>query len=157
MEDDYSRRLWATRLENETDDNVIDGMKSLLHDHKKYDSLLTDNGSQFNRKNSTMRKYCDQYLTWRHIWASIDHPQNMGKLSNAQKGLKIFLMHGLGRSSSAYDLESIDRCILAYTDWYNNGMRISTTKCYSEERYSGSRNGDWYVRFVRKLNRNCDS
>ncbi|MDN5868280.1 MAG: hypothetical protein L0H55_12910 [Candidatus Nitrosocosmicus sp.] len=40
-------------------------MKRLLqHNHKKYDSLLTDNGgSYFNRKNSTMRKYCDQYLT----------------------------------------------------------------------------------------------
>ena len=38
------------RLENETDDNVVDSMKR-LHD-QKYDSLLTDNGSQFNRKNS---------------------------------------------------------------------------------------------------------
>jgi hypothetical protein len=42
MEDDHSRKFWAARLENETDDNVVDGMKHLLHD-KKYDSLLTDN------------------------------------------------------------------------------------------------------------------
>ena len=61
MEDDHSRKLWVTRLDNETDDNVVDAMKRLLPD-QKYGSLLTDNGSQFNRKNSTMRRYCDQYL-----------------------------------------------------------------------------------------------
>ena len=72
MEDDHSRKLWAARLENETDDSVVGGMK-YLH-IQEYDSLLTDNGSQFNRKNSTMRKYCDQYLTGKHIWTSIHHP-----------------------------------------------------------------------------------
>jgi hypothetical protein len=147
MEDDHSRKLWAARLENETDDNVVDGML-LLHD-QKYDSLLTDNGSQFNRKNSTMRKYCDQSLIGRHIWTSIHHPQTMGKLSNAQKGLKRFLIHRLG--SRCTDHESIDRCILAYTDWYNNGKKVSTTKCYPEERYSGQRDDGWYVRFVKAL------
>jgi len=150
MEDDHSRKLWATRLENETDDNVVESMKRLLH-NQKYDSLLTDNGSQFNRKNSTMRKYCDQHLTGRHIWTSIHHPQTMGKLSNAQKGLKRFLIHRLGRSSSTIDTESIDRCILAYIDWYNNGKKISTTKCYPQERYSGHRDEGWYVRFVKVL------
>jgi len=29
----------------------------------------------------------------------------------------------LGRNGT--DHESIDRCILAYVDWYNNGKRIS--------------------------------
>ena len=38
MEDDHSRKFWVARLENETDDNVVDSMKR-LHD-KKYDSLL---------------------------------------------------------------------------------------------------------------------
>jgi len=80
IEDDHSRKLWAARLDNETDDNVVDGMKRLLH-NQKYDSLLTDNGSsQFSRKNSTIRKYCDQYLTGKHIWTSIHHPQTMGNL-----------------------------------------------------------------------------
>ena len=149
MEDDHSRKFWAARLENETDDNVVDGMKRLLHD-QKYDSLLTDNGSQFNRRNSIMRKYCDQYLTGTHIWTSIHHPQTMGKLSNAQKGLKRFLIHRLGRSNGT-DHESIDRCILTYIDWYNNGKKVSTTKCYPEERYSGQRDDGWYVRFVKAL------
>ncbi len=148
MEDDHSRKLWAARLDNETDDNVVDGMKRLLHD-QKYGSLLTDNGSQFNRKNSTMRRYCDQYLTGRHIWTSIHHPQTMGKLSNAQKGLKRFLIHRLGNHCT--DHESIDRCIMIYIDWYNNGKKISTTKCYPEERYSGQRDDGWYVRFVKAL------
>ena len=148
MEDDHSRKFWAARLENETDDNVVDGMKR-LHD-QKYDSLLTDNGSsQFNRRNSIMKKYCDQYLTGTHIWTSIHHPQTMGKISNAQRGLKRFLIHRLGRSCT--DHESIDRCILAYIDWYNNGKKISTTKCYPEERYSGQRDDGWYTRFVKAL------
>jgi hypothetical protein len=45
MEDDHSRKFWVTRLENETDDIVVDGMKH-LHE-QKYDSLLTDNGRQY--------------------------------------------------------------------------------------------------------------
>ncbi|MDN5846547.1 MAG: hypothetical protein L0H53_09775, partial [Candidatus Nitrosocosmicus sp.] len=147
MEDDYSRKLWAARLDNETDDNVVDGMKRLHI--KEYDSILTDNGSQFSRKNSIMRKYCDRYLTGRHIWTSIHHPQTMGKLSNAQKGLKRFLLHRLG--SRCTDKEKIDRCIEVYTDWYNNGKKISTTKCYPEERYSGQRDDGWYVRLVKTL------
>ena len=149
MEDDYSRKLWAVRLENEKDDNVIDGMKHLHI--KEYDSLLTDNGSsQFSRKNSTMRrKYCDQYLTGKHIWTSIHHPQTTGKLSNAQKGLKRFLIHRLGNRCT--DKEKIDRCIEVYTDWCNNGKKVSTTKCYPEERYSGKRDDDWYKRFVKAL------
>ena len=62
---------------------------------QKYDSLLTDNGSQFSRKNSVMKKYCKQYLREKHIWTSVHHPQTMGKLSNAQKGLKRFLIYRL--------------------------------------------------------------
>jgi hypothetical protein len=148
MEDDHSRKLWAVRLDNETDDSVVKGM-ICLHNRKKYDSLLTDNGSQFSRKNSTMRKYCDQYLTGKHIWTSIHHPQTMGKLSSAQKGLKRFLMHRLGCRCT--DPKSIDICIEVYTHWYNNGKRISSTKCYPEERYSGQRDGGWYERFVKAL------
>jgi hypothetical protein len=147
MEDDHSRKFWAARLENETDDSVVGGME-YLH-IQEYDSLLTDNGSQFNRKNSTMRKYCDQYLTGKHIWTSIHHPQTMGKLSNAQKGLKRFLIHRLGNHCT--DKEKIDRCILIYVDWYNNAKRISTTQCYPEERYSGHRDDGWYERFVKAL------
>lgn len=146
MEDDHSRKLWAARLDNETDDKVVDSMK-YLHE-QKYDSLLTDNGSQFNRKNSIMKKYCDQYLTGTHIWTSIHHPQTMGKLSNAQRGLKRFLIHRLRRST---DHEDIDRCISVYVDWYNNGKKVSTTKCYPEERYSGQRDSGWYTRFVKAL------
>ncbi|MDN5867886.1 MAG: hypothetical protein L0H55_10875, partial [Candidatus Nitrosocosmicus sp.] len=82
-------------------------------------------------------------------WTSIHHPQTMGKLSNAQKELKRFLMHRLG--SRCTDHERIDRCIEVYADWYNNGKKISTTKYYPEERYSGQRDSDWYVRFVKAL------
>ena len=67
----------------------------------------------------------------------------MGKLSSAQKGLKRFLMHRLG--SRCTDPKSIDICVEVYKDWYNNGKRISSTKCYPEERYSGQRDDGWYM------------
>ncbi|CAN5878807.1 hypothetical protein BH23THE1_BH23THE1_04570 [soil metagenome] len=81
----------AARLDNETDNNVVDAMKRLLH-NQKYDSLLTDNGSsQFNKKNSTMRRYCDQYLTGKHIWTSIHHPQQtMGNFKCSEGAEEIF-------------------------------------------------------------------
>jgi len=40
---------------------------------------------------------------------------------------------------------------MIYIDWYNNGKRVSTTRCYPEERYSGHRDDGWYVHFVKAL------
>ena len=59
MEDDHSRKGWVLRLKDEKDDTVVEGMEK-LHDWN-YGNLLTDNGSQFSRRNSVMKKYCDQY------------------------------------------------------------------------------------------------
>ena len=106
MEDDHSRKFWAARLDNERDDTVIATMTK-LHG-QKYDYLLTDNGSQFSRRNSVMKRYCKQYLSEKHIWTSVHHPQTMGKLSNAQKGLKRFLIYRLGWSK---DSQSVDESI----------------------------------------------
>ena len=146
MEDDHSRKGWALRLKDEQDDTVVEGMKN-LHDWN-YGNMLTDNGSQFIRRNSVMKKYCDQYLTDKHIWTSVHHPQTMGKLSNFQKGLKRFLRHRLENST---DLHAIDECISIYVDWYNNGKKVSTTGYYPEERYSGKRDTGCYARLVKVL------
>lgn len=150
LEDDHSRKGWALRLEDAKDDRVVCGMQEL---HPEvYENLLTDNGKQFARNNSTMRKYCEQYLTGKHIWSSVHHPQTLGKLSNFQKGMKAFLRHRLGRER---DPEAIDECITIYVDWYNNGKMVSTTKCYPEERYSGKRDLGWYQRLVKALKLDC--
>ena len=146
MEDDHSRKGWATRLINEEDDTVVEGMIK-LHSWK-YANLLTDNGSQFSRKNSTMRRYCEQQILDRHIWTSIHHPQTMGKLSNFQKGLKAFLRHRVGR---IMDPARIDEAMTTYLEWYNNGKVNSTTRMYPEERYSGKRDQSWYVKMVKAL------
>jgi hypothetical protein len=146
IEDDHSRRGWAERIEDATDDSVVDGMEA-LHP-TTYENLLTDNGRQFHRMNSTMRRYCEIHITGKHIWSSVHHPQTLGKLSNFQKGLKAFLVHRLGRSA---DKDAIDECIATYVDWYNNGKRIRTTKCYPEDRYSGKRDPHWYSKLVRAL------
>jgi Homeodomain-like domain len=146
LEDDHSRRGWAERVEDATDDSVVDGMAE-LHP-KEYENLLTDNGKQFCRMNPTMRRYCEGHISGKHIWSSVHHPQTLGKLSNFQKGMKAFLIHRLGRST---DKDAIDECIAIYVDWYNNGKRIRTTKAYPEERYSGQRDPHWYSRLVRAL------
>src|SRR5438105_10078553 len=146
MEDDYSRKGWAMRLDNELDDSVVAGMKQLHH--WKYQNLLTDNGSQFSRRNSTMSKYCQEYVIEKHIWSSVHHPQTLGKLSAFQKGLKRFLRHRLGNSR---DPQAIDDCLSIYLDWYNNGMQVSTTGCYPEERYSGKRDTGCYARLIKAL------
>lgn len=147
MEDDHSREGWAGRIDDATDDMVVDGMVR-LHPGA-YENLLTDNGSQFCRMNSTMRKYCEGQVTGKHIWSSVHHPQTLGKLSAFQKGLKRFLVHRLGRST---DEDAIDGSIRIYVNWYNNGKKVRTTKCYPEERYSGTRDLNWYERLVNALN-----
>ena len=147
MEDDHSRKGWAKRLNGPaTDDTVVYWMKRLHPD--VYENLLTDNGKQFARNNSTMRKYCEEYLTGKHIWSSVHHPQTLGKLSNFQKGLKAFLRHRLGRNR---DPVAIDDCIEIYLNWYNNGKIVSTTKCCPEERYSGRNDPSWYGKLVKAL------
>lgn len=146
MEDDYSRRGWAIRLNDQRDTTVIKGMKTLLK--IRYDNLLTDNGTQFTRKNQTIRKYCEDNINEKHIWTSVHHPQTMGKLSAFQKGLKRFLHHNLGASRTK---EDIDRLITVYIHWYNNGKYHSAISTYPEERYSGQRDADWYNHLVRSL------
>jgi hypothetical protein len=146
MEDDYSRRGWAIRLKDQRDATVINGMKTLLK--IKYDNLLTDNGSQFSRKNQVIRKYCEDHINEKHIWTGVHHPQTMGKLSAFQKGLKRFLHHNLGASRNKHD---IDRFIDTYIHWYNNGKYHSAIATYPEERYSGQRDVDWYNHLVRNL------
>jgi len=146
MEDDYSRRGWAIRLNDQRDTTVIKGMKTLLK--IRYDNLLTDNGTQFTRKNQTIRKYCEDNINEKHIWTSVHHPQTMGKLSAFQKGLKRFLHHNLGASRTK---EDIDRLITVYIHWYNNGKYHSAISTYPEERYSGQRDADWYNHLVKSL------
>ena len=146
MEDDYSRRGWALRLPNQRDTTVVRGMKKLLK--IRYDNLLTDNGSQFSRKNKVIRDYCQEHINEKHIWTSIHHPQTMGKLSAFQKGLKRFLFHTLHDSK---DIREIDYHINVYVHWYNNGKYHSAIASYPEERYSGQRDIEWYNHLVTSL------
>ena len=146
MEDDHSREGWVGRIEDATDVVVVEGM-TRLHPHV-FENLLTDNGSQFCRMNSRMRRYCESYVTGKHIWSTVHHPQTLGKLSAFQKGLKLFLIHRLGRST---DKDAIDDCIRVYVHWHNNGLKVRTTGCYPEERYSGRRDPRWYERLVKAL------
>ena len=146
MEDDYSRKGWAIRLTNQKDKTVVRGMKKLLK--IRYDNLLTDNGTQFNRKNRVIREYCEKHINEKHIWTSIHHPQTLGKLSAFQKGLKRFLYHKLG---SSMDIHEIDCYIEIYIHWYNNGKYHSAIATYPEERYSGQRDIEWYNQLVKSL------
>ena len=146
MEDDYSRKGWGIALRNQKDKTVIRGMKKLIHE--KYDNLLTDNGSQFSRRNSEMRKYCEEFLNEKHIWTSIHHPETMGKLSAFQKAMKRFLKHQIRDSSN---VKEMNHWISIFVNWYNNGKYHSAIKCFPEERYSGKRADDWYESIVKDL------
>lgn len=146
MEDDYSRKGWSLATKNGKDETVIKGMKQLITE--KFDNLLTDNGSQFSRKNSAIRRYCEEFVMGKHIWASIHHPQTLGKLGAYQKGLKRFLKHKLRNSR---DLCEINRWIQVYDHWYNNGKYHQSIQTYPEERYSGQRDAGWYDQLVKAL------
>ena len=124
-------------------------MKKLLK--IRYDNLLTDNGSQFSRKNKVIREYCQEYINEKHIWTSINHPQTMGKLSAFQKGLERFLHHKLQTSRNIHE---IDYYISVYVHWYNNGKYPSVIESYPEERYSGQRDIEWYNHLVTNLKLN---
>lgn len=146
MEDDYSRKDWSLAIKNGNDETVITGMKQLITE--EFDNLLTDNGSQFSRKNSAIRNYCEEFVRGKHIWTSIHHPQTMGKLSAYQKGLKRFLRHKLGDSR---DLCEINRWIQVYDHWYNNGRYHSSIQAYPELRYVGKQDECWYDQLVKAL------
>ena len=146
MEDDNSRKGWAMTLKDEKDKTVRAGMEELVP--YQYDNLLTDNGSQFSRMNSEIRKYCDEFVREKHIWTSVHHPQTMGKLSAFQKGLKLFVEFKMRGSRNR---RQMDRWIRAYVDWYNNGRYHQGIKTRPETRYSGQCDGKWYERLVKSL------
>ena len=79
------------RIADATGDAVVEWM-TRLHPGV-FENLLTDNGRQFCRMNSAMRRYCESRITWKHIWSSVHHHQTLGKLSAFQKGLKAFVPH----------------------------------------------------------------
>lgn len=146
MLDDHSRKGWSLALKNGKDDTVIKGMKKLFTD--KFENLLTDNGSQFSRKNKAMREYCEEWVNGKHIWASVHHPQTLGKLGAYQKGLKRFLFQRLQRSRKR---TKINQCISIYDHWYNNGKYHKGIGSFPEERYCGKRDDQWYERLVKEL------
>jgi hypothetical protein len=146
MEDDNSRKGWAMTLKDEKDTTVMAGMEELVP--HQYDNLLTDNGSQFSRLNSEIRKYCDEHVREKHIWTSVHHPQTMGKLSAFQKGLKLFVDF---RTRGSRNRRQMDRWIRVYVDWYNNGRYHQGIGTRPESRYSGQCDGKWYERLVKSL------
>jgi hypothetical protein len=146
MEDDHSRKGWAMTLKDQKDKTVRAGMENLVQ--HQYDNLLTDNGSQFSRLNSEIRKYCDEFVREKHIWTSVHHPETMGKLSAFQKGLKLFVGFKMKGSRNR---RRMDRWIRVYVDWYNNGRYHQGIKTRPESRYSGQCDGKWYERLVKSL------
>jgi hypothetical protein len=146
MEDDNSRKGWAMTLKDEKDTTVRSGMEKLVP--YQYDNLLTDNGSQFSRLNSEIRKYCDEHVREKHIWTSVHHPQTMGKLSAFQKGLKLFVEFKMKGSRNR---RRMDRWIRVYVDWYNNGRYHQGISGRPESRYSGQCDERWYERLVKSL------
>ncbi len=82
MEDDHSRKGWATSMVDGSEDKVIHAMKALHPE--KYENLLTDNGSQFyanygDIKSPGITSY-QEYLSKhkiRHVLGRIQYPQRL--------------------------------------------------------------------------------
>ena len=146
MVDDHSRKGWATTLKDADSETVHKAMGELVP--YQYDNLLTDNGSQFCKENGSMRRYCEQYVREKHIWATPHHPQTLGKVSAFQKGLKAFLKPRMKGSGNRRDMQRWTRI---YRDWYNNGRYHQGIKGTPEDRYSGQCDGKWYQRLVNSL------
>lgn len=144
--DDYSRKGWALAIRNQKDSTVIRGMKKLIP--YKYENILTDNGSQFSRKNSRFRKYCEEYVTGKHIWTSIHRPRTMGKLSAFQKAMKRFLRHQIPGSRNKIE---INYWIEIFLKWYNTAKIHSAIGTYPEVRYSGKGADDWFETTIKDL------
>jgi len=153
MEDDHSRKAWATVLRSRRAKEVAAGMDAI--GPAKYDNLLTDNGWQFLDKCPELREYRAWHVTGKHIHATAWHPQTLGKLSAYQKGLKRFLDWTLGETGDRVALEGRVR---TYNLWYNNGRPHSAIGGYPEEVYSGTRDRGWFGKFVGGLRtRRCAS
>jgi len=146
MEDDHTRKGWARDLNDEETDTVTAGMSCLIP--YAYNNLLTDNGPQFKATNPIMRSYTYQYVKKKHIHASIRHPETLGKLGAFQKGLRRFLSHRLGESRNRrkirYEIET-------HTLFYNNLKYHSVIKGYPEEKYSGAKEKNAFIRLIKRL------
>jgi hypothetical protein len=146
MEDDGTRKAWATIIDDVRAITVAEGMRELIP--YKYDNILTDNGRQFLDTNRHMRKYCEDFIKGKHIHASVRHPQTLGKLGAYQKGLKRFLQYKLGDSKNKAIIRPL---IKAYNHFYNNGRRHSGIDGIPEDKYSGRRDEKWYIKMMRTL------
>lgn len=135
--DDHSRFFWVKVLANETDDEVISGLEDL----PKAENVLTDNGPQFSRNAELVRKYCEKYNI-NHIWATVRHPQTLGKLGAAQKHLKNFLKF-VGFSGT----RDLKRKITIYLKYVNNGKINSSTGVRAAKRYAEI-DESWYNDFI---------
>lgn len=136
--DDHSRFFWAKVLANETDDEVIEKLEDL----PKAENILTDNGSQFSRTAELVRRYCEKNNI-NHIWATVRHPQTLGKLGAAQKHLKNFLK-AVGFSG----IRDLKYKIELYLKFVNNGKTNSSTRVCAAERYFKKIDESWYNEFV---------
>ncbi|MDG6929124.1 MAG: hypothetical protein JRN29_03630 [Nitrososphaerota archaeon] len=138
MEDDHSRKGWAMR---QRDDTVVKGMEA-LHP-AAYENLLTDNGSQFSRMNSTMRRYCESSITGRHVWSSIHHPQTPVQLpEGAEEVPDAQAREEQGREGGG----RLHRGLPSLVQSRQDGVHDRT-----EQRYSGGRDPEWYRKLVAAL------
>lgn len=136
--DDHSRRLWIAPLQEATDREIFAWMEGL----PRFRNLLTDNGSQFNRSNGVARSYCHEAGT-HHIWATIGHPQTLGKTSRAQLDLKQVLLVAGWR-----DEGDLARKVRAYEAFYNHACVNRRTGTTPARRYGEEHDSSWFLEFV---------
>jgi transposase InsO family protein len=146
MEDDHSRYAWSDILDDISAETVTKKMHDLAP--FKYNNLLTDNGTQFSKKNKPFLYYLAKHVRKRHIRSSFRHPQTLGKISSYQGNLKNFLEYQVGDSE---DPNIIRTFIKAYDLFHNNGHCNRTTSAIPAEAYSGRKDTRWFSKMMQIL------
>lgn len=115
--DDYSRYITSYGVfKRQTIDNIIDILHQAIEEYGLPKELLTDRGTQFHswKGKSKFNKLLDN-LGIKHILASPQHPQTIGKIESFHRNIQRELL----RQKEFESIEEVKAAIKNYIEYYN--------------------------------------
>lgn len=115
--DDYSRFITSYGVfKRQTIDNIIDVLHQAIDEYGLPQEILTDRGSQFHSwKGESKFNRLLENLGVKHILASPQHPQTIGKLESFHRNIQRELL----RQKDFNTLEEVTAAIDKYIKYYN--------------------------------------
>jgi transposase InsO family protein len=117
--DDHSRFLLGSiALTKQTGEAVLKTFCEVIHRWGTPRAVLTDRGTQFAHWNGRTRfqDYVEKELRARHILASPEHPQTLGKVERFHRTLR---KEKLSKREGCPDLHQLQADLNAFADYYN--------------------------------------